>query len=380
MAKNNDIILRQRSVRKGRAALSNHGSRYQPTRVEWDDGIEGPTPVTECRAVDARSIISRNNSPDIPFSQSINPYQGCEHGCVYCYARPSHAYLDLSPGVDFETRLTYKRNAATLLEDELAKPGYQCSAITLGANTDPYQPVEREHRITRQLLEVLQRHRHPVAIITKGALVTRDIDILAEMAADGLCSVAISVTTLDSNLKRRLEPRAASGRARLAAMETLAAAGVPVTLLFAPVIPALNDSEMETILARAREAGATTAAYILLRLPLEIRDLFFEWLHQHYPLRAEHVISLLRQSRNGADYDSRFNHRMRGTGTFADLLGRRFSVACRRLGYTTGERGDNGRTDLFTPPTRRAKNAGAKRDTEGAAQIELFAGSHASSH
>tara|TARA_R110001599_G_scaffold353231_1_gene590945 strand:+ start:18011 stop:19114 length:1104 start_codon:yes stop_codon:yes gene_type:complete len=367
MASSSDIIVRQRSVRKGRGALSNQGSRYQPTRVEWDDGISGATPVTECRAVEARSIISRNSSPDIPFDQSINPYQGCEHGCVYCYARPTHAYLDMSPGVDFETRLTYKRNAAAQLARELAKPGYQCSCITLGANTDPYQPVEKEHRISRQLLEVLQRQRHPVAIITKGALITRDLDILAEMATDGLCSVAISITTLDAELKRRMEPRAASGRARLAAMEALAKAGVPVTLLFAPVIPALNDGEMETILEQAQNAGATAAAYMLLRLPLEIRDLFFEWLRQHYPLRAEHVISLLRQSRGGADYDSRFGHRMRGTGVFADLLSQRFKVACRRLGVVQGETRYSGRTDLFTPPLPEQQNPGPASN-----QFEMF--------
>lgn len=372
MADQGDIIVRQRSVRKGRGALSNLGSRYQPTRVEWDDGITGPSPVTECRPVDARSIISRNSSPDIPFSQSINPYQGCEHGCIYCYARPSHAYLDLSPGVDFETRLTYKRNAAALLERELARTGYSCSTITLGANTDPYQPVEKEYRITRQILEVLRRQRHPVAIITKGALVTRDIDILADMAADGLCSVAISITTLDSDLKRTLEPRAASGGARLAAMAALAAAGVPVTLLFAPVIPALNDCEMETILARSQQAGATGAAYILLRLPLEIRELFLEWLHQHYPLRAKHVISVLRQCRGGADNDARFGHRMRGTGTFADLLAQRFRVACKRLDLAPGEGTSGGRTDLFIPPPPpHAPTRGAAAEAN-ADQFELF--------
>jgi len=359
----------QRSVRAGRGALSNRSPRYQPTRVDWDDGIEGPTPVTECRAVDARSIISRNSSPDIPFSQSINPYQGCEHGCIYCYARPTHAYLDLSPGIDFETRLTYKRNAAAVLERELARPGYECSCITLGANTDPYQPVEKEHGITRQLLEVLRRQRHPVAIITKSALVTRDIDILAEMAADGLCSVAMSITTLDADLKRALEPRAASGPARLAAVAALASAGIPVTVLFAPAIPALNDSEMETILTRSRDAGATAAAYILLRLPLEIRELFFEWLQQHYPLRAQHVISVLRQCRGGVDYDSRFGHRMRGTGTFAELLSQRFRVTCKRLGLARSEGGGNSaRTDLFTPPAGNGR--GAQREKSG--QFELF--------
>lgn len=353
MGRDDDLIVGQirgqRTLHKGRGALSNRGSRFQPGQVEWDEGICGPSPVTECRPVQARRIISRNQSPDIPFEQSINPYQGCEHGCIYCYARPTHAFLDLSPGVDFETRLTYKRNAAERLERELGKPGYRASCITLGANTDPYQPIEKEHRITRQLLEVLQRCRHPVAIITKGALVARDIDILADMAVDGLCSVAVSVTTLDTDLKRSMEPRAASPAARFSAMEALSAAGVPVTLLFAPVIPALNDQDMEAILTRARDCGAGGAAYILLRLPLEIRDLFFEWLDQHHPLRAKHVISLLRQSRGGRDYDTRFGHRMRGTGTFAELLEQRFRVACRRLHLDHGEAPPT-RTDLFTPP------------------------------
>ncbi len=344
-----DLIVGQRSVRKGRGALSNRDCRYHPTRVEWDDGILGPSPVTECRAVTARRIISSNRSPDVPFTRSINPYQGCEHGCIYCYARPTHAYLDLSPGIDFETRLTRKDNAAAQLERELARPSYQCEPITLGANTDPYQPVEKQYRITRQLLEVLQRCRHPVSIITKGALIARDIDILREMAADGLCSVAISITTLDPELKRRMEPRAASAAARLAAMEQLSQAGIPVSVLFAPVIPALNDGDLEAVLERARQAGARRAAYILLRLPLEIRDLFFEWLEQHYPLRAQRVASLLRQSRGGEDYDGRFGHRMRGTGPFADLIAGRFRVRCRQLGLNQGE-AETLRTDLFRPP------------------------------
>ena len=344
-----DLIVGQRSVRKGRGALSNRDCRYQPTRVEWDDGIFGPSPVTECRAVSAREIISRNSSPDVPFNRSINPYQGCEHGCVYCYARPTHAYLDLSPGIDFETRLTRKHNAATQLERTLSRPSYRCEPITLGANTDPYQPVEKRYRITRQLLEVLQRCRHPVSLITKGALVTRDIDILREMAADGLCSVAVSVTTLDAELKRLMEPRAASAAARLGAIEQLSNAGIPVSVLFAPVIPALNDGDLESVLERARQAGASRAAYILLRLPLEIRDLFFEWLQQHYPLRAKRVISLLRQSRGGEDYAGRFGHRMRGTGPFADLLAQRFRVRCRQLGLNEGE-ARTLRVDLFRPP------------------------------
>jgi DNA repair photolyase len=344
-----DVIVAQRTLRKGRGALSNRVSRFQPTTVEWDDGVQGPSPVTECRPVKARSIISRNNSPDIPFRQSVNPYQGCEHGCVYCYARPTHAFLDLSPGLDFETRLTCKRNASEQLARELAHPGYRCEGITLGANTDPYQPVERTEGITRQVLEVLQASRHPLSIITRSPLVTRDLDILGEMAADGLCSVAMSVTTLDDDLKRVMEPRAPSARARLAAMKELAGVGVPVTVMFAPVIPALNDSDMEDILQLAREAGARAAGYQLLRLPLEIRDLFFEWLHQHYPQRAEHVISLVRQCRGGDDYDSRFGHRMRGTGVFADLLNQRFERACKRLGLSSG-RQSRERTELFRPP------------------------------
>ncbi len=348
--RNSDIpIVDQKAAHTGRGSLSNKGSRFQPTSVDWEDGISGPSPVTECRAVTARSIISRNQSPDIPFYQSINPYQGCEHGCIYCYARPTHAYLDLSPGLDFETRLTYKSNAAEQLRRELARPGYRCQGITLGANTDPYQPVERELGVTRQLLEVMLECRHPVSLITKGALVTRDIDILAELAAQGLCSVIISVTTLDANLKRCMEPRAASGPARLAAMAELAAAGIPVSLLFAPVIPALNDAEMETVLQRAAQAGARTAAWQLLRLPLEIAGLFQEWLQQHYPLRAEHVMSIVRQCRGGRDNDSRFGHRMRGEGQFAELLSQRFRVACKRLGLNQGKPRE-GRCDLFRPP------------------------------
>jgi DNA repair photolyase len=270
--------------------------------------------------------------------------------------------------MDFETRLTYKVNAAVQLEHELARPGYRCASITLGANTDPYQPVEKTHRITREVLQVLQRSRHPVSIITKGALITRDIDILAAMAADGLCSVAISLTTLDARLKRLMEPRAASYQGRLAAMKSLSAAGVPVTVLFAPVIPALNDCDMEDILGQAQDAGAQAAAYILLRLPLEIRDLFFQWLHEHYPMRAEHVISLLRQSRGGADNDSRFGHRMRGTGTFADLLAQRFRLCCKRLGLNQREQIPT-RTDLFTAPERHDHS---RKSTPNKSQIDLF--------
>lgn len=353
---------------KGRGTNSNPHNRYQPLRVEWDDGIEGPTPITECRPVTARTIIARNSSPDIPFDQSINPYQGCEHGCIYCYARPSHAYLDLSPGIDFETRLTYKVNAAPLLERELSRPSYRCSTITLGANTDPYQPIEKRFGITRGILEVLQRYRHPVSIVTKGALVTRDIDILADLARDNLCSVAISVTTLDAGLKRVMEPRAASHQARLSAMEALSAAGIPVAVMVAPVIPALNDCELEEILGQARHNGAQSAAYVLLRLPLELRELVHQWLEQHYPLKAERIISVLRQCRDGADNDSRFGHRMRGTGTFADLLQQRFHVACRKLGLNQREHASL-RTDLFTPPERQRKRSDTAAHEP---QIDLF--------
>ena len=341
--------LTQRMTHKGRGTQGNPPNRFAALKLALDEEIENSSTVTECRPVKVGKIISRNTSPDVPFSQSINPYQGCEHGCVYCYARPSHAYLDLSPGLDFETRLTCKPEAAHALRRELSRPGYRCQGITLGANTDPYQPVEKNLGITRQLLEVMLETRHPVALITRSPLITRDLDILKELAQMGLCSVAMSVTTLDDELKRKLEPRAPSGRARLKAMAQLCSAGIPVSLLAAPMIPAINDREMENIVAAAAAAGATNAAYILLRLPLEVSQLFQEWLEQHYPLRAQHVMSLLRQSRGGRDNDPRFGYRMRGEGEFAALLAQRFKLACKRHGLSEGEvRG--GRTDLFTPP------------------------------
>ena len=315
-----------------------------------DDSLAPPNPATVCVPETAKSIIARNKSPDIPFEQSINPYRGCEHGCIYCYARPTHAWLDLSPGLDFETRLTYKRNAAALLEEELRRPGYVCKSIALGANTDPYQPVEKTHRITRQVLEVLQRFRHPFTIVTRSTLITRDLDILSDMAADGLCSVAVSVTTLSRELKRVMEPRAPSGQMRLRAIEALNRAGVPVSLMFAPVIPALNDSEMEHILQLGAAAGARGAGYVMLRLPLEIRDLFEEWLREHYPLKADHVMNLVRQARGGREYDSRFGHRMRGTGVFADLIENRFRVACRKHGLTGGRAVRGADTSRFKVP------------------------------
>jgi DNA repair photolyase len=326
---------------KGRAAISNPGGRFEPwQRERVEDGWSGaeaeaaPRDVQEVLPERARTIIARNSSPDVPFSQSINPYRGCEHGCIYCYARPSHAYLDLSPGLDFERRLRIKVNAARLLEEELASPRYRCEPITLGANTDPYQPVEATHAITRQLLEVCDRHGQPVSIITKSALVLRDRDILRRLAARRLCHVMVSVTTLDDGLKRRLEPRTASGAARLRAVRALAGDGIPVGVFVAPVIPMINDAEIESILAASAAAGARTAGWILLRLPHEVSELFRQWLECHYPERAGHVMSLIRQSRGGRDNDPRFGSRMRGSGPYADLIARRFAVAARRFGLS----------------------------------------------
>lgn len=322
---------------KGRGAVSNPQGRFETRRREnFDDGWdieEPPLPALETVVTPetARSIISRNQSPDIPFTQSINPYRGCEHGCIYCYARPSHAYLNLSPGLDFETRLFYKQNAAELLESELRKPGYRPAPITLGANTDPYQPIERKLKVTRSILQVLQRFHHPVSIITKSTLVTRDLDILSDMAQQDLANVMVSITTLDENLKRSLEPRAAGPRARLRCVHALALAGVPVGVLNAPIIPVVNDHEIERILELAAQAGACGAGYVLLRLPHEVKDLFREWLNTHLPERAAHVMSIIRQMRGGQDYQAEFGTRMRGTGEYAELIARRFAVACKKF-------------------------------------------------
>jgi DNA repair photolyase len=346
---------RRPEFHKGRGALSNPEGRFESRRVEpVDDGWSRPdapdqhTRPAERNAVSgadelpplpttvtaepARTVISRNKSPDIPFTQSINPYRGCEHGCVYCYARPAHAYVNLSPGLDFETKLFYKQNAAQLLERELARPGYVCSPIALGSNTDPYQPIERRLGVTRSILEVVQRWRHPVTIVTKGRLVERDADILADLSRDGLAAVYVSITTLDPALKRGLEPRAPSPAARLRAMRHLSNAGVPVGVLMAPVIPAVNDGEIERVLEAAAQAGARWAGYVMLRLPHEVKDLFREWLHVHLPLRADHVISLIRQMRGGRENDPAFGSRMRGDGAYAQLIGQRFRTACQRLG------------------------------------------------
>ena len=346
---------------KGRGAGSRVAGRFEKRVASREDDGWGsghdfsdatgeslePGPATVVTAERARSIISRNDSPDLGFSQSINPYRGCEHGCVYCFARPSHAYLDLSPGLDFETRLFAKTNAAGLLRAELARPRYRCSPIALGVNTDAYQPIERRERITRQLLEVLAEARHPVRLITKNALVLRDLDLIAPMAAQGLAQASVSVTTLDNRLSARLEPRASAPHTRLKTIAALHEAGVPVSVMVAPVIPAITDGEMESILAAAREAGACDAAWVLLRLPHELKEVWREWLAQHYPDRAARVMSLVAQMRGGQDYDSGFGTRMRGEGPFAQLLAARFATARRRSGYARMPELDCSR---FVPP------------------------------
>jgi DNA repair photolyase len=326
---------------RGRGTASNPHNRFAPKRsVAEDDGWHQEAPLTqgtEVRFETAKTIITRNTSPDLPFDRSINPYRGCEHGCIYCYARPSHAYWDMSPGLDFETKLIAKTNAVELLEQQLNKRSYVCAPINLGSNTDPYQPIEREQKITRRLLEVLLRYRHPVTIVTKGSLILRDLDLLTELAEQRLVSVMISLTTLDDELKRILEPRAAAPKARLRAIRVLREAGIPVGVLCSPMIPMINDSELESLLREAKAAGALTANYMMLRLPLEVAPLFEEWLQAHYPQRATHVLSLIRQSRGGELYDSRFGSRMRGEGVFADLLAQRFSAAIKRFGLSSRE-------------------------------------------
>ncbi|MGE0583030.1 MAG: PA0069 family radical SAM protein [Steroidobacteraceae bacterium] len=339
---------------KGRGAVSNPPPRFDPHHSEAvDDGwYTEPLPdsvATRVQPEPARTVITRNDSPDIGFSQSINPYRGCEHGCVFCYARPSHAYLGLSPGLDFETKLFYKAQAAERLTAELSKPRYVPKTIMLGANTDPYQPLEKRLKVTRSILEVLAKCRHPVSIVTKGALIERDLDILATMAEQNLSSVMVSLTTLDADLKRRLEPRAASPLARLATIRRLHAAGVPVGTLIAPVIPALTDHELERLLEAAADAGARCAGYVVLRLPHELKDLFRDWLATHYPERAQHVMSRIQSIRNGRDNDPAFGSRMRGSGVDAALLARRFEVATRRLGLET-RWGFTLDTSRFQPP------------------------------
>lgn len=327
---------------KGRGAASNPEGRFETTaRVSVDDGWEReaapvPHPDTTVAEERARSIISRNDSPDIPFAQSINPYRGCEHGCIYCYARPSHAYLNLSPGLDFETKLFAKTNAAELLRAELARPGYNVSPIHLGANTDPYQPIERRYRITRQVIEVMAEFGHPFTVLTKNASIERDIDLLAPLAQRHLVYAFVSVTSLDNRLSAKLEPRASAPHRRIAALKALADAGIPCGVMVAPIIPMLTDRWMEAILEHAHAAGARMAGYTILRLPWELKQLVREWLELHFPERAEHVLSLVRQMRGGRENDPRFGKRMRGEGEFAELIRQRFHIATRKLGMGKG--------------------------------------------
>ncbi len=324
---------------KNRGAISNPAGRFEVTeREEFDDGwdLYGDDEIvstlqTTLIRENSKSIITRNDSPDIGFEQSINPYRGCEHGCIYCYARPAHAYMNMSPGLDFESKIFYKPDAAQLLEQELSKPNYQCKPIMLGSNTDPYQPSESKLKITRSILEVLNRTNHPVGIITKSTLISRDIDILADMAKRNLAKVAVSITTLSIKLKQILEPRTGAPQARLKLIQQLVGQGIPVRVMAAPMIPLINDSELEKILESAKKAGATNAGYTFIRLPHEVKDLFKEWLAQHFPERAEHVMSIIRQMRNGKEYDATFGKRMRGEGEFAELLAMRFKLACKRF-------------------------------------------------
>jgi DNA repair photolyase len=358
---------------KGRGAVSNPANRYETTHtVRVDDGWQRPAPEspqpqaplpdddeepprlqTTLTRDASRTIIARNTSPDIGFDRSINPYRGCEHGCIYCFARPTHAYLGLSPGLDFEAKLLFKPDAAALLRQELASPKYRCAVMAIGTNTDPYQPVERELKIMRSILQVLSETNHPVGIVTKSALITRDIDILADMAKRNLAEVFLSVTTLDRHLANVMEPRAATPARRLDAIRQLAAAGIPTGVMTAPMIPALNDHEMETILQEAVKRGATKGSYVLLRLPLEIGPMFEEWLRAHYPDRAERVLSLVRQTREGKLYGSDWGKRMRGTGPYAELLKTRFAAAARRLGLNQARNQLD--TSRFTPPATARK-------------------------
>jgi DNA repair photolyase len=341
--------------RRGRGTLSNASGRYEPiARIAFDDGwqsLEELPPFATTVSVDAtRKIITRNESPDISFDRSINPYRGCEHGCVYCFARPTHAYLGLSPGLDFESKLFVKPDAPALLEKELSAPGYVPRTMAIGTNTDPYQPIERKYQVMRGILDVLERAGHPVGIVTKSALILRDLDILARMAERNLAKVAISVTTLDAKIARTMEPRAATPQRRLEALRQLSAAGVPTSVMVAPVIPAINDADIERILDAVALAGVKSAGYVMLRLPLEVRDLFVEWLRANYPDREKHVMKLIRDMRGGKDYDSTFGQRMTGSGPYAWMIGRRFENACARLGLNTHRRPLT--TEHFHPPHR----------------------------
>jgi DNA repair photolyase len=348
--------------RRGRGAGMNPSGRFEAeSRHVYDDGWETiedlPPFKTEVQIEKPRTIITRNDSPDIGFDRSINPYRGCEHGCIYCFARPTHSYMGLSAGLDFESKLFAKPDAAKMLDKELSRPGYRAKTIAIGTNTDPYQPIEKKWRIMRDILQVLEAHQHPVGIVTKSALVLRDQDILVRMAENGLAKVALSVTTLDGKLARTMEPRASSPTRRLQALRTLSDAGIPVSVMVAPIIPGLNDHEVERVLDSARAMGALEAGYVLLRLPLEVSPIFKEWLLRTYPDRYRHVLSLVRSMRGGKDYDAEWGKRMRGEGPYAWQIGRRFEIAAKRLGLNLSRR--RLRTDLFSP-------------TSGSEQLSLF--------
>ena len=340
---------------RGRGAATNSAGRFEQfDTVRCDDGWDAeddlPPLRTEIRDEVARSLITYNRSPDLPFDRSINPYRGCEHGCVYCFARPTHAYLGLSPGLDFETRLVARPNAADILRKELSSKGYKVAPIALGTNTDPYQPIEKTRSITRACLSVLQEFHHPIGIVTKGALIERDLDILAPMAQMGLVRVGISLTTLDADLSRRMEPRAPSPKRRLTMIRRLTEAGVPVRVMTSPVVPGLTDHELENLLEAGRDAGADAASWIMLRLPREVSELWQDWLKNHEPARAEKIMSKLREMHGGKEYDPRWGHRMRGEGEYAELIAKRFKLAVKRLGLAT--RTPQLRCDLFQKPAQ----------------------------
>jgi DNA repair photolyase len=343
-------------ARRGRGAVSNAAGRYERQgRVAVDDGwdnLDAPPPPLKTQMIkdNSRTIIARNDSPDIGFDRSINPYRGCEHGCIYCFARPSHAYLGFSPGLDFESKILFKPDAAALLDKELRRPRYKCQPIMMGTNTDPYQPAERHYQLTRAVLEVLRRFNHPVGLLTKSALIARDIDILAPMAAKGLSKAAVSVTSLDPHLSRIMEPRASTPMKRIEALRQMSAAGIPTAVMFAPVIPGLNDHEMESVLAAARDAGVKSAGYVMLRLPLEVKDLFREWLEAEVPNRAARVMTLVRAMRGGKDYDAKWTTRGLGEGPIADAAAGRFRMACKRLGMN--ERRPSLDCTQFAPPPK----------------------------
>jgi DNA repair photolyase len=360
----------------GRGATCSPHPRFVAAHTEQvDDGWTSPgdcsAPQTRVRTEHPKSLLTYNQSPDIPFDRTINPYRGCEHGCVYCFARPTHAYLDLSPGLDFETRLVWKQGAADVLARELSRPGYQCQPVQLGASTDPYQPIERRYRVTREVLETLLHFNHPVSIVTKGALIERDIDVLQALAERRLVSVAVSLTTLDDDLKRKLEPRATSGKRRLAVIEQLAAAGILVSVLAAPIIPFINDQELESLLERAADAGAGAAGYVVLRLPHELVELFDDWLRTHYPDRRQRVLNAIRELRGGRLYDASFEQRQRGSGVFAKLIARRFALARERLGLDAGRQFDLD-TTRFSPPVGARSLRAAAPPSADDDQLALF--------